>query len=124
MSNRIVHFEIPVSDSEKVADFYKKTFGWQFQKWEGGDEPYWLIMTGDREKPGIDGGLMNRRDPQQPIVNTLDVADLGAAMKAVEANGGEIVVPKMPIPTVGWLAYFKDVEGNIFGMMQSDSQAG
>jgi predicted enzyme related to lactoylglutathione lyase len=33
-------------------------------------------------------------------------------------SGGTIVVPKMAIPTVGWLTYGHDTEGNIFGMMQ------
>jgi predicted enzyme related to lactoylglutathione lyase len=26
----------------------------------------------------------------------------------------------MPVPGVGWLAYCKDPEGNIFGVMQND----
>jgi predicted enzyme related to lactoylglutathione lyase len=30
----------------------------------------------------------------------------------------------MPVPGVGWLAYYKDTEGNIFGVMQDDRQAG
>jgi uncharacterized protein len=29
----------------------------------------------------------------------------------------------MAIPGVGWLAYAKDTEGNIFGFMQSDPAA-
>jgi predicted enzyme related to lactoylglutathione lyase len=29
----------------------------------------------------------------------------------------------MPIPTVGWLAYCKDTEGNIFGVLQPDENA-
>ena len=37
--------------------------------------------------------------------------------------GAVIAVPKMPIPGVGWLAYAKDPEGNIFGMMQPDPAA-
>ena len=41
----------------------------------------------------------------------------------VEANGGEITMPKMAVPGVGWMAYFKDPEGNIHGMMQSDPGA-
>lgn len=46
-----------------------------------------------------------------------------AALNAVTANGGSIAWPKMPIPGVGWLAYFKDTEGNIFGLMQEDPNA-
>jgi predicted enzyme related to lactoylglutathione lyase len=37
--------------------------------------------------------------------------------------GGTVALPKMPVPGVGWLAYAKDTEGNIFGMMQSDPGA-
>ena len=40
-----------------------------------------------------------------------------------EDAGGLCVVPKMPIPGVGWLAYFKDPEGHIFGVMQADATA-
>jgi hypothetical protein len=29
----------------------------------------------------------------------------------------------MPIPGVGWLAYFKDTEGDIFEAMQADAAA-
>jgi predicted enzyme related to lactoylglutathione lyase len=29
----------------------------------------------------------------------------------------------MPIPGVGWLAYFKDLDGHIFGVMQIDAGA-
>jgi len=32
-------------------------------------------------------------------------------------------LPKRQSPGVGWLAYGKDTEGNIFGMMQADRNA-
>lgn len=118
--NRVVHFEIPVNDTDKAINFYKDIFGWKFTKW--GDQPYWIIQTGDKS-PGIDGGLLVRRDPAQPIVNTIEVADIEAVIKKIEANGGQVVVPKMAVPSVGWLAYFKDPEGNISGVMQSDNHA-
>ena len=51
---------------------------------------------------------------------TLDVPDLDATIGVVEGAGGQCVVPKMPVPGVGWLAYFKDTEGHIFGAMQAD----
>jgi hypothetical protein len=82
--------------------------------------PYWLIATGPNEEPGINGGLMPRQHPGQPCVNTLTVADLDATQAAIEKAGGTCAVPKMAIPTVGWLAYFKDLDGHIFGAMQMD----
>jgi uncharacterized protein len=118
---RVVHFEIPADNPEMAITFYSDLFGWQFTKWDG-PMPYWLIDTG--EGPGINGGLLQKNGPDHPVVNTVDVADLDSMVPKVEATGGTIVVPKMPIPGVGWLAYFKDLDGNIVGMMQADSSAG
>ena len=124
---RVVHFEIHAADPERGVKFYEKVFGWKFQKWEGPMD-YWLITTGPDSEPGINGGLLPRRgeiDGQAVIayVCTIGVDDLDATAATVEANGGTVAVPKMPIPGMGWLAYYKDTEGNIFGMMQPDEGA-
>lgn len=34
-----------------------------------------------------------------------------------------MLVPKTAAPGVGWLAYCKDTEGNIFGLMENDPSA-
>ena len=120
---RPIHFEIPVDDPDRAIAFYSTVLGWKFTKWDGPMD-YWLISTGDAKEPGIDGGLLRRRDPAQPCVNTVDVADLDETVKTVESKGGLCVVPKMPVPGVGWLAYCKDPDGNIFGLMQMDPSAG
>jgi uncharacterized protein len=121
MSNRVVHFEIPCDNPEKTMDFFKDVFGWQFQQF--GTETYWSVTTGDEKSPGINGGLMKKKDPNQPVVNSIEVDDLDKAMVKIEKAGGVIVVPKMAIPTVGWLAYFKDPDGNIHGLYQNDLTA-
>ena len=59
---------------------------------------------------------MRRRDPNEPCVNTVNVTSLEETLKTVGANGGQCVVPKMPIPGIGWLAYCKDLDGHIFGI--------
>lgn len=119
---RVVHFEIHVDDPDRAGKFYREVFDWRFQKWEGPVE-YWLITTGDSTEPGIDGGMMRRRDPQGNVYNTIAVNNIDASISSIEKHGGTIVVAKMPIPGVGWLAYFKDTEGNIGGVMQADSNA-
>jgi predicted enzyme related to lactoylglutathione lyase len=119
---RPIHFEIPSDNPEKAIAFYEATLGWKFQKWDG-PMPYWLITTGPDTEPGINGGLLQRRDPNQPCVNTVNVQNVDTAIATVEKNGGKCVVPKMPVPTVGWLAYCKDLDGNIFGLMQMDPSA-
>jgi len=119
---RPVHFEIPADNPQRAIDFYSNVFGWQFTKWDGPMD-YWLISTGKSAEPGIDGGLLQRREPNQPCVNTVGVENLDKTMASVLSSGGTIAVPKMAIPGVGWLAYCKDTEGHIFGMMQPDASA-
>jgi hypothetical protein len=122
-----VHFEIHAGDPERAVNFYKSLFDWQFQKWEGPME-YWMVITGSDDQPGINGGLLRRQgeiDGQAVIayVCTVDVTDVDASTNTAVASGGQVVLPKMPIPGMGWLVYCKDTEGNIFGMMQADANA-
>jgi len=118
---RVVHFEYAIDDPERASAFYHNVFGWKVTKW--GDQDYWLVGTGEDGQPGIDGGLTPRQPNWPNVVNTVDVASVDAVVAAIEANGGKVIVPKMPIPTVGYLAYCQDTEGNIFGIMQSDPNA-
>ena len=121
--NRVVHFEIHADDPQRCSDFYTKVFGWQVNQWDAGAEPYWLVTTGPDGEPGINGGIMKRRHPMGNVYNSIQVESVDKASAAVLANGGKIVVPKMAIPGVGWLAYGNDTEGNIFGMMEEDRAA-
>lgn len=114
---RPVHFEIQADDTERAAKFYTEIFGWEFTKWEGSME-YWLIKTGKEGAPGIDGGMM--REPKVTnTVNTIDVSDIDEYMEKVKKASGEVITPKTAIPGIGWHAYCKDPEGNLFGILQS-----
>jgi hypothetical protein len=119
---RPIHFEIPAENPQRAIDFYSRALGWRFTKWDGPTE-YWTISTGQSNEPGIDGGLLRRRDPNQPCVNTIGVENLDRTIESVLSNGGAMALPKMPIPGVGWLAYCKDTEGHLFGMIQADPAA-
>ena len=127
--SRTIHFEIHAEDPNQATAFYTKLLGWQRKKWDGPME-YWLIVTGPDSQPGINGGLMRRHGPgpvEMQAVNafvcTMGVADLDASLALLGTLGGTIAVSKTPIPGMGWLAYAKDTEGNIFGMMQHDPSA-
>ena len=125
---RVVHFEVHAQNPQRAIDFYTNCLDWSFEKW--GPEDYWLIRTGPDDQPGINGGLLPRQGPAPddvcPViafVGTVDVESLDKTISAVQANGGSIAMEKMAVPTVGWLAYFKDTEGNLFGAMQADEAA-
>ncbi len=120
---RIVHFEIPAKDPARVRAFYKEVFDWKIEKWQGPVD-YWLVMTGEEGTPGIDGGLYTPNGEIGGTINTIEVDNLDIYLTKIKANGGAVVVDKMAVPGVGWMAYCKDIEGTVFGMMQSDPKAG
>jgi uncharacterized protein len=125
--NRVVHFEIHTDSPERAIAFYTECFGWKFEKWEGADE-YWMVITGAADQPGINGGLLRRPEPPSgnsifAYVCTVDVEDIDAISATILRLGGIVALPKMPIPGMGWLAYFKDTEANVFGIMQADPTA-
>lgn len=134
--NRIVHFEIHAGDPERAVKFYRDVFGREIEEWvmpgvEMKDEDrYWMVTTGPGTEPGINGGLVFRRGPapaeEQPVnayVCTIGVADLDESVDAALKAGGNLVLPRMAVPGIGWLAYGRDTEGNTFGMMQPDENA-
>jgi predicted enzyme related to lactoylglutathione lyase len=121
--NRVTHFEIYTDDPEAVQPFYKNVFGWAFKKFEGPIE-YWLVTTGPDKQPGINGGMTRPREGQSSgTLNTVAVESLDQTIKKIEKGGGNICVPKMAIPGVGWLAYAQDPAGTVFGVIEPDTDA-
>lgn len=120
--SRVIHFEIPAAEPERAAAFYKQVFGWSIEKWPGPME-YWMVTTGADGAPGINGGLLKKQAPTTATTNTIGVDSVEKAIAAVKSAGGTLVMPKTPIPTIGYFAYLEDTEGNLFGVLQSDANA-
>jgi hypothetical protein len=127
--SRVTHFEIHATDPDVLAAFYAGVFQWQFHRWEGPME-YWNIVTGSDKEPGINGGLVRRRGPRpeegqavNAFVCTVTVASVADSLARAMELGGTTAVPRMAIPGIGWLGYFKDPDGNILGVMQPDPSA-
>lgn len=121
---RINHFDQSYDDPEAAAKFYEQVFGWKSEIWNGGDQPYWMITTGPESEAGINGGFMTKTSDSQPgVINTLTVDDLDTTVSRVEAAGGQIAMPKMTIPGVGYQIYCIDSGGVMFGLHQTDESA-
>jgi predicted enzyme related to lactoylglutathione lyase len=118
---RVIHFEIHADDPERAVKFYEKVFGWKISKWQGPAD-YWLVATGERDKPGIDGAIM-RRTGKGATWNTIDVPSVDQFTKTIEKLGGKVVQPKTVVPGVGYIAYCEDTEGNVFGIIEQDPNA-
>jgi len=123
---RVVHFEIVADNPERAMKFYKQVFGWEFSKWEG-PQDYWYVKTGEDNQPGINGGLAPKSShdskPGGRVANSIDVPSVDEFTNKISAEGGKILSPKMPIPGIGYLAFCQDTEGISFGIIQRDSNA-
>jgi len=124
VDHTIVHFEIPADDVEKLRKFYSKLFGWKITKTPGPID-YWMIETVPVDKkgmpirPGVNGGMMKRQQPEHKPVNYIAVESVDEYIKKIKALGGKVLVPKMEVPGIGWWALALDPEGNQFAILQS-----
>jgi predicted enzyme related to lactoylglutathione lyase len=125
------HFEIHTDDPVREQTFYATLFGWSFTAWGGGGMEYWLVTTGPDGEPGINGGMMRRMGPPPTdgqavnayVCTVTGIADMDATVSKASELGGQVAMPKMAVPGIGWLAYLKDPAGNIFGVMKPDMEA-
>ncbi len=116
---KVVHFELPADNTKRAVEFYQKVFGWTITNWEGPNE-YWLITAGPDDEPGINGAITPRNMTDQVTTDTVAVESVDDSIKKIEEAGGTVVMSKQVIPSVGYIAYCKDTEGNLFGILQPD----
>ena len=113
MGKRIVHFEIGCSDLEKTTEFYKAVFNWKLT--QHGNSA--LIDTG---KEDALSGHINKLGPEDPanyVTIYIETDSLNSDLEAIVANGGEIFVHPVKLPDGREFAWFKDVAGNLIGLI-------
>ncbi|OSY17394.1 hypothetical protein BTJ48_01205 [Bacillus mycoides] len=120
--SRVLRFELQVPNPEEAIQFYTNSFGWKFEKMPGPHD-YWFIITGESDKPGIDGGLMKSPDGATRTTNSIEVPSVDEYINKVIENGGQVVVPKTAIPNMGYFAYCIDNQGLLFGVCEENSEA-
>src|SRR5205809_288676 len=90
--------------------FYSSLFGWKIKKFPGMSD-YWHIDTGGADA-SPDGGLMARKQPEQPITNYVFVPSVDNAAAKVQKLGGKICMSKTAVPQMGYFAICQDTENN------------
>ncbi|MGH7192673.1 MAG: VOC family protein [Candidatus Saccharimonadales bacterium] len=126
--NPVVHFEMPYEDAKRVADFYKKAFGWDMNAMGEQMGNYIVAATAETDEnrmvktPGtINGGFyLQSSAPQskEPSV-VISVNDIRQAMEDIKKAGGKLVQDEpMEIPGIGLYVAMRDTEGNRVGVLQ------
>lgn len=118
MKNLISVIEIPTADFSRAVAFYHAILDINIEEIEmdgvrmglfpnDGQNVAVQLVKGSEFKPSIDGTIV--------YLNGGD--DLLSVANKIEANGGEIVIPKTEIgPEMGFYAMFTDTEGNKLGL--------
>jgi predicted enzyme related to lactoylglutathione lyase len=124
--NPVVHFEMPYDDRDRMAEFYRRAFGWQMEMLGEDMGNYVVVTTADHDvKPdafrgAIGGGFYDKHasgaSPHPSFV--LAVEDVQESMKKIQAAGGKILGDPMDIPGVGRYVSFLDTEGNRVSVLQ------
>jgi uncharacterized protein len=119
MKNPIVHVEIPADAAGALVDFYRELFGWEFQQFPG-DMEYHIAKA---EEGGTTPAIMARQHPQQTPIFYVQVDSIDTALDKAGKLGAEVLVPKSPVPGMGWFAVLMDPQKNQFGFWQNDTAA-
>jgi predicted enzyme related to lactoylglutathione lyase len=129
MTHQLTHFAIHTDDLDRARKFYGGVFGWTFQGFGGGPiTDFCQIKDAAGNLLSPLGAMQSRKynPAPQPVIGfecSIAVEDVNAVTRAVEANGGKIVMPKAAIPGVGWVVKFLDTEGNLACAAQYDPTA-
>ncbi len=121
----VVHFEIPADDLPRAKKFYRETFGWHVEEMPTMNYVMATTTEVDKEKhmpktPGaINGGMLTRSNTVPAPSLAINVKDLDAAVEKVKSAGGSIVKGKVAVGNMGFIAYFKDTEGNVLSLWQN-----
>lgn len=121
--NAINWFEIAVSDLKRATAFYESIFQCKMDSMEF---PNGLQMSVFPTEPGTTGGALcyypNFYQPSATgtIVYLNGNPDLQIVLDRIEEAGGKILMPKTKISDdIGFMALFKDSEGNTVALHSS-----
>jgi predicted enzyme related to lactoylglutathione lyase len=122
----VIHFEMPAKDTERVRAFYERAFGWQTRPLGpdmGNFVLAFTIETDERtrmpqKRGAINGGFYPATQPDEHIKLTILVDDIHAAMRKIEAAGGQVLGEPVEMPGVGLFVSISDTEGNVVTINQ------
>jgi predicted enzyme related to lactoylglutathione lyase len=112
-NGKICYLEIPTTDIERSADFYRSVFGWKIRQRSDGHTAF------DDTTGEVSGSWVPGRPPAAApgLLIYIMVDSVAATVDAVVAAGGEIVQPiGADAPEI--TARFRDPGGNVLGLYQ------
>lgn len=123
MGAKLVYFEIPGQDLDRLTEFYTKVMDWTVGPKVEQLEDYRTIDTWEDDPKAVGGSLFQSGQPGRDVVNYFLVDDVEKTCAAAEEAGGKALECKAAVAGVGWFGLCEDPEGNVFGIFQRDADA-
>ena len=123
MGNKIVHFEIPAGDVERLSRFYSDLFGWKFAKQSMPGMDYWMIETTGQGPEHVTGGMYAKQGETDKPRFYVGVENIDAHTEKLKLAGGTVVMEKQEIPQMGWSVLASDPENNLIDSLPVDAAA-
>ena len=112
-NGKICYIEMPATDANASASFYKNAFGWNIRK-RGDGATSFDDTTGEVSGTWV---LNRKAMTEVGLLFYIMVDDIETAVKAVIDNGGKIV-QRIGVDAPEITARFSDPAGNIIGLYQ------
>ena len=119
-TNSLNWFEIPVTDFDRAKHFYQVVFSIHME--DSSMPGMQMAFFPYQMENGKVAGAIAKSPYHIPAADGVIVylnsnPDLNNALEKVAAEGGEVLMGKTLIsPEIGYMAYFKDTEGNRIGL--------
>ena len=115
-TNSINWFEIPITDMNRAKKFYETVFGITMEL-QDMMKMQMAMFPSEMGSGKTSGSLCKseyHKSSAEGVVIYLNAnPDLQTALDKIENAGGKIIMPKTQItPEIGFMAFFKDTEGN------------
>ena len=120
--NTLTHFEIPSNNIKKAKEFYSNLFDWEFNFIEEMNYMMFTVPSSEASTP-IGGGILQKQNDKHPIINYITVDNVDTDGEKIVELGGKIIVPKTPVPGMGWFIHFADLDGNVLAIWENDKNA-
>ncbi|HEY7062098.1 MAG TPA: VOC family protein [Chloroflexota bacterium] len=112
----MVWFGLRAENPERAADFYSRVFAWTLEESTHVQPPlYWHIYPDAGSAPGVHGGLSPMKGFPSIVVDVPSLEEYGAR---IVANGGQLDMPMVEISGLGYVATYRDTEGNVIGILE------
>jgi len=117
-TNPVVYFEIPVSDMNRAMAFYKQVFHFSFAETTI-DHQEMALFPFSAAGSGISGALAKGeiyRPSTEGILIYFRTVSIDETLRLAIAAGATLLYPKTSTGAWGYVAEFKDSEGNRIGL--------